>query len=122
MELPKSIYVRNIMKHSQKIQKTKILPLRWFANALEPWASSHLLKCVWLDEEAKYGFKYRYHGFMWRVLNWPYKHWGTYYTLDMAAWAKELNKDELMERLGSDYDEHGVPYWEKTGTIDPDER
>ena len=40
----------------------------------------------------------------------------------MAAWAKELNKDELMERLGSDYDEHGVPYWEKTGTIDPDER
>lgn len=26
---------------------------------------------------------------------------------------------ELLERL-NDYDENGVPYWEKTGTVDPD--
>lgn len=25
----------------------------------------------------------------------------------------------LFERL-NDYDENGVPYWEKTGTVDPD--
>lgn len=25
----------------------------------------------------------------------------------------------ILERL-NDYDEYGVPYWEKTGTVDPD--
>lgn len=110
------------MKHSTKINKTNILPLRWIANWLGGWAGNHLMKAVWLDEDKNWGWKYKYHGKMWKLLNWPYKHWGTYYTLDMAAWAKELAKDELMERIGSDYDEHGVPYWEKTGTIDPDER
>lgn len=27
---------------------------------------------------------------------------------------------ELLERLGSDYDENGIPYWENTGMVDPD--
>lgn len=38
-------------------------------------------------------------------------------------WAiRSMLKDnrELLERLGSDYDENGIPYWEKTGTVDPD--
>lgn len=26
---------------------------------------------------------------------------------------------ELLSRL-DDYDENGIPYWEKTGTVDPD--
>lgn len=30
------------------------------------------------------------------------------------------NNKELLDRLGSDYDENGIPYWEKTGTVDPD--
>jgi hypothetical protein len=34
---------------------------------------------------------------------------------EIKAFIKEiLEQDhELLERLGSDYDEHGVPYWEK---------
>ena len=40
---------------------------------------------------------------------------------DAASYAEGLNtaikiiqadNKELMERLGSDYDEHGIPYWE----------
>ena len=39
--------------------------------------------------------------------------------LRLAIWRMSRNK-ELLERLGSDYDENGIPYWEKTGTVDPD--
>ena len=40
----------------------------------------------------------------------------------MRKFIKKVVRDnkELLDRLGSDYDEHGVPYWEKTGIVDPD--
>ena len=35
-------------------------------------------------------------------------------------WMAEDNRP-LLERL-NDYDENGIPYWEKTGTIDPHDK
>lgn len=46
-----------------------------------------------------------------------YLKWGTTYEFDIEKFKQ--NK-ELLDRLGSDYDENGIPYWEKTGTVDPD--
>lgn len=45
----------------------------------------------------------------------PYSKWGTMYTINMEEWKidLELDKDELLKKLGSDYDENGVAYWEK---------
>ena len=43
-----------------------------------------------------------------------YLKWGT--TYQVIDW----ETDEVLKRLGSDYDENGIPYWEKTGTVDPD--
>ena len=42
--------------------------------------------------------------------------------LRLAIWRMMRDNKELLERLGSDYDEHGIPYWEKTGVVDPDDR
>ena len=40
--------------------------------------------------------------------------------LRLSIWRMRRDNKELLERLGSDYDENGIPYWEKTGTVDPD--
>ena len=40
--------------------------------------------------------------------------------LRLAIWRMMRDNKELLERLGSDYDENGIPYWDKTGTVDPD--
>jgi hypothetical protein len=36
-----------------------------------------------MDEDQEYGWRYKYHGKMWKILNKPYKWWGTYYMLDL---------------------------------------
>ena len=40
--------------------------------------------------------------------------------LRLAIWRMRRDNKELLERLGSDYDENGIPYWERTGTVDSD--
>ncbi len=70
---------------SQKIQRTRILPLRWLGNWLGSIAGDHLVKSVYLDEDKSYGFRYKYHAKMWKYLNKPYELWGTYYMLDMVS-------------------------------------
>ena len=44
-----------------------------------------------------------------------YLKWGTTYEFDYIGF-KEQNK-EILDRLGSDYDESGIPYWKKTGKV-----
>lgn len=68
-----------------------------------------------MDEDEEYGWRYKMYGLGWKYLNAPYERWGTYYSIDMDKW-----KEELSGKNWDDYDENGVPYWEKTGTIDPD--
>jgi hypothetical protein len=67
----------------KKIQKTNILPLRWIGNFLGGFAGNHLVRAVYLDEDADFGWRYRYHAKMWKYLNKPYEWWGTYYIIDI---------------------------------------
>ena len=101
------------LSRSQTIQRTRILPLRWIGNFLGEYAGNHLVKCFDYDEDGKHGFAYKYHAKMWKVLNKPYEWWGTSYMIDMEAWKIDPETQELLSKLGSDYDEDGIPYWEK---------
>ena len=104
-----------MMKHSTKIQRTKIWPLRWIGNFLGGYAGNHLVKCFDYDEDGKYGFAYKYHAKMWKYLNKPYERWGTYYTIDLDGWKTELDQTKLdMSGDGwDDYDAFGKAYWDK---------
>ena len=68
-----------------------------------------------MDEDEEYGWRYKYHAFMWKYLNKPYEWWGTYYMIDMDAWKKSLDKIKIdMSDSGwDDYDEFGKAYWDK---------
>ena len=61
------------------IHKTKILPLRWFANLCEIPAHYHLSKALHYDDHDDHGFVYRYHAFLSNLLYKPYLKWGTVY-------------------------------------------
>jgi hypothetical protein len=80
-----------MLKHSTKIQRTKIWPLRIIGNFLGGYASNHLVKSLDLDEDNNLGLRFKYHAKMWKYLNKPYERWGTYYSLDLDAWKKDLN-------------------------------
>ena len=103
-----------MINHSTKTQRTKILPLRWIGNMCGEFAGNHIVKCVNMDEDEEYGWRYKYHAFMWKYLNKPYEWWGTYYMIDMDAWKKSLDKIKIdMSDSGwDDYDEFGKAYWE----------
>lgn len=97
-----------------KIEKTKVLPLRWIGNISGEFAGNHLLKSVYMDEDGNFSWRYKYHAKMYKILNKPYELWGTYYTIDMDAWGKELDQMKLdMSDSGwDDYNEDGIPYWD----------
>ena len=104
-----------MINHSTKTQRTRIWPLRWIGNFLGGYAGNHLVKCVNMDEDEEYGWRYKYHAKMWKYLNKPYEWWGTYYTIDMDAWKRTLDQMKLdMSGSGwNDYDEFGKAYWDK---------
>jgi hypothetical protein len=41
-----------------------------------------------MDKYGDWGFRYRYHAFMWNYLNKPYTWWGTYYIIDLKEESK----------------------------------
>jgi hypothetical protein len=102
------------LRMSQKINRTKILPLRWIANFLGGYAANHLIKAIDLDEslDSNLGFRYKYHAKMWKYLNKPYELWGTYYLVDTSAWLDQI-KTNVSGQNWDDYDEDGIAYWEK---------
>jgi hypothetical protein len=79
------------LRMSQKINRTRILPLRWIGNICGAYAGNHLVKCFDYDEDGKNGLAYKYHAKMWKYLNKPYEKWGTYYTINTEKW----DQDEL---------------------------
>jgi hypothetical protein len=103
------------LRNSKKIQKTKILPLRWIGNISGEFAGNHIVKAVYLDEDGDLGFRYKYHAFMWKYLNKPYEWWGTYYILDMSGWKKDLDqmRIDMADEGWDDYDAFGKAYWDK---------
>ena len=52
---------------------------------------------------------------MWSIFFKPYRKWGTYYSLELDELIAGLKDDPVLDMLGSDYDEDGVPYWENEG-------
>ena len=94
----------SIVEHNSKP------PLRWIANIFGSIGSGSILKLAFLDEDENYGWRYKMHGIIYD-LTWPiYRKYGTFYKLDM----------DMSGSAWDDYDEDGVPYWEKTGTVDPE--
>ncbi len=70
---------------TEKHQRTKILPLRWIANALCYPATRSLTKAFDLDEQNKLGLRFKFHCKVWHYLNKPYEKYGTYYTVDLNS-------------------------------------
>lgn len=98
------------MKDSLKVNKTNILPLRWFANMCGEISGWAIVRLSFLDEHNHYGFRYKLYGYLWDI-TWPvYRKFGTFYEFDFDMSGDGWN----------DYDEDGIPYWEKTGVVDPD--
>ena len=64
-----------------KTSRTRILPLRWFANQCEFVGNYHLIKVLRLDEAGDWGFANKYHSFMSEMFYKPYFKWGTIYEL-----------------------------------------
>jgi hypothetical protein len=75
------------------------------------------MRAVYLDDDSNYGLRYRLYGNLWTIFNKPYQRWGTYYSLDVEAWSKELDAlmedmdpddADLHEKLGDEYDKQGI--------------
>lgn len=102
--------MRNFLDDSIVEHKSRP-PLRWIANWAGSLSSRGLLAVSFMEEDGTdSGFRYKYYCFLWDKL-WPiYEKYGTTYRLKMDLSAKNWD----------DYDENGIPYWDKTGTVDPD--
>ena len=89
-----------------KVERTRILPLRWIGNICEDISTTSLEKTWSLQDQGNFGYRLKFHNWVWNYVNKPYEWWGTYYKLDLS----ELKKD--MSSPGwNDYDENGHPYW-----------
>ncbi len=102
--------MRNFLDNSIVEHNSKP-PLRWIANWAGSIASKNMLELSYMEDEGlDKGFRYKYYGWLWDTF-WPiYQKYGTYYKLDM----------DMSDKSWDDYDENGIPYWEKTGVVDPD--
>jgi hypothetical protein len=102
--------LRNFLDNSI-VEHNSYPPLRWIANWAGSRASAAIMRSAWLQEDGledgvRHFINERIYVYLWPI----YKKYGTFYRLRM----------DLSGKNWDDYDENGVPYWEKTGTIDPD--
>lgn len=93
---------------SHKVEKTKILPLRWFGNLCGEISSNSLVKAFNLQDDENFGPRFKFHTKVWHYVNKPYEKWGTYYMVDLLSFKEDMSGPEW-----DDYDENGVAYWEK---------
>jgi hypothetical protein len=68
-----------VIKFGEPQHKTKIIPLRWFANLCEKPASYNLMMALHHSDHDNHGFKYKYHALLSNWLYKPYMRWGTFY-------------------------------------------
>lgn len=71
------------LKNITKVQKTKILPLRWIGNLCGEIASNSLVKAFDLQDQDNFGYRFKFHAKVWKYVDKPYRWWGTYYTVDL---------------------------------------
>lgn len=70
------------MKH----HRSKILPLRWFANKCSYVSVRSLVKAFDLQEDENFGIQFKFHCKVCYYFNKPYEKWGTYHTIDLNYW------------------------------------
>ena len=70
------------LKNITKVQKTRILPLRWIGNLCGEVASNSLVKAFDLQGQND-GYRFKFHCKVWKYVDKPYRWWGTYYTVDL---------------------------------------
>jgi hypothetical protein len=95
-----------------KIQKTRILPLRWIGNLCGEISANSLVKAFDLEEDGNFGYRFKFHCKVWHYFNKPYQWWGTSYLLDTKDWLDQI-KTNVASQNWDDYDEDGIAYWEK---------
>ena len=61
----------------KKINKTRILPLRWIVNLLGRIAIRSLNKAFALQDNS---YRFKFHCKVWKYLYKPYEKWGSYYS------------------------------------------
>lgn len=83
------------LKNSTRVNKTKILPLRWFAHLCNRIGTLSLRKAFDLDEDNNLGYRFKFHAAVWKYLNKPYEKWGTYYILHRPLGEKITDSDSL---------------------------
>jgi hypothetical protein len=71
------------LKNITKVQKTRILPLRWIGNLCGEVASSSLVKAFDLQDQDNFGYRFKFHAKVWKYVDKPYRWWGTYYTVEL---------------------------------------
>ena len=71
-------YLDKFKKH----HRTKILPLRWFANLCEKPANYNLNMALHYSDHDSHGFRFKYHAIVSNIFYMPYFKWGTVYKLD----------------------------------------
>lgn len=102
-----------LMFNSIKVHQSRP-PLRWIANIAGEISGWAILKAAYMDEDGQYGWRYDLYSKIFVIFNPISMKYGTHYVLDVL-------KDIDMSGKGwDDYDENGVPYWEKLGVVDPD--
>jgi hypothetical protein len=79
---------------TKKIERTRILPLRWIGNLCGGFAGDHIMMASYLHEDNTVEIRYRYHAKMYRILNKPYEWWGTYYLVDTSGWSSDSDSLE----------------------------
>jgi hypothetical protein len=115
---------------SIKIQQTRIVPLRWLVNyVFEPISMKFFYIGLRRHDELEdmgaedrvfnNDFKLNTAWKFYKIFNEPYMRWGTIYQLDMTKLKESLEDMDLSGDEWNDYDENGVPYWEKQWHEDP---
>lgn len=66
-----------------KQHRTRILPLRWFANLCEVPAAYSLEMAMYYDDHDDHGIVFKFYAITSNILYRPYFRWGTVYKVDM---------------------------------------
>lgn len=72
-------FLNKITKH----QRTSILPLRWIGNICSNIATNSLVKAFDLQGQNE-GYRFKFHCFIWKYFDKPYRLWGTYYQMELT--------------------------------------
>jgi hypothetical protein len=76
-----------------KVEKTRILPLRWIGNACGSIGVRSLLRAFALEDQGNFGYRFTFHCKVWKYLYKPQTWWGTYYQRDIDLLTDSESQD-----------------------------